>query len=91
MVPEGSPYGEGGITEGIQSRKLQDHIFTYKPKSESKLEVDGGYEVSKPSPSDVLPPERLCLLNFLAQCHPLETKCSNSWDYEGYHHSSCQI
>lgn len=43
------------------SKKLRDHIFTHKLKTESKLEVDQGYKLSKlPTPLSIeaLPPER---------------------------------
>lgn len=49
------------MAAGSLSRKLRDHIFSYKQSQESKPEVDLD-SYSQVTPSDVLPPPRLHLL-----------------------------
>lgn len=43
-------------------------------KWETELEVDQGFKLSKPIPSDLLPAARLYLLNLPKQCHQLKNQ-----------------
>lgn len=45
------------MVAGGCSRKLTDHIFNIQDAEKSELEVVHGYNLSEPSPSDVLPPQ----------------------------------
>lgn len=72
------PVGEGS---------LSDHNSICTQKVERELEVELGYNPSKPTPGDVFPPVRLGYLNFYntpKQCYSLGTRCSKAWAYGGY-------
>lgn len=68
---------------GGRDRRLKDHHSCPTQEAESRerereMEVGSVYKFSKPTSSDVLPPARLPLLNFLRQhCH-LGSYCSNA-------------
>lgn len=52
---------QGTTATYFWGRKLREHIFP-KYKAERELKVGGGYNLSKPAPSDILPLARLVLL-----------------------------
>lgn len=45
--------GWDGMTAGKGSGKLSGHIFKHKQKTQSNLEAEQGYDVSKPAPGEV--------------------------------------
>lgn len=77
--------GGGGLAAGGYSWKLNDHSLNCKKSRDSKLEVGQGCELSKPIPSDVLPPRRLQRLR--EQSLYLRTRCSKTGDsFHSNHH-----
>lgn len=67
---------------GSRSRELGRHIIKHTQKTERELKLGWSYKPSKATPSDVLPPARLHLLQLpqLSQtAPPSRDKCLNTW------------
>lgn len=77
------------MAEGSQSRTLSMHIFKHTEEAErERLEMGIGRELSKPTPSDLLPPARLHLLNLHQQSHQLGLSIHILGVYGGQSHSN---
>lgn len=56
----------------------RDHNLAASRKPREQTSVGHSYELSEPSPSNILPPVKLYLLNLLKQYHLLRTPCENT-------------
>lgn len=64
---------EAGGKHSSRNRKPRAYILSPEPQ--------GDFLISKPSPSDKIPPTRQCLPKLPKHHHPLGTKYLNSQDY----------